>query len=70
MIITNIADDYVTRGVAMGANASALGTALLLRVDPRAAAISSLAMSLFGTITVAFSSIPPIVNVIRSMVGL
>ncbi len=63
-------DDYVTRGVTFGANASALGTSLLLRVDPRAAAISSLAMGLFGTITVAFSSIPSIVHVIRSLVGL
>ncbi|CAK7210462.1 hypothetical protein SEUCBS140593_000832 [Sporothrix eucalyptigena] len=63
-------DDYVTRGVTFGANASALGTALLLRVDPRAAAISSLAMGLFGAITVAFSSIPPMVHIIRSLVGL
>ncbi|CAK7213469.1 hypothetical protein SCUCBS95973_001803 [Sporothrix curviconia] len=63
-------DDYVTRGVTLGANASALGTALLLRIDPRAAAISSLAMGLFGAITVAFSSIPPIVHIIRSLVGL
>ncbi|OAA53840.1 LrgB-like protein [Niveomyces insectorum RCEF 264] len=63
-------DDYVTRGVTLGANASALGTALLLRTDPRAAALSSLAMSLFGTVTVAFSSIPPMVHIIRSLVGL
>ncbi|KIH93592.1 hypothetical protein SPBR_04160 [Sporothrix brasiliensis 5110] len=63
-------DDYVTRGVTFGANASALGTALLLRVDPRAAAISSLAMGLFGAITVAFSSVPPMVHIIRSLVGL
>ncbi|CAK7219673.1 hypothetical protein SBRCBS47491_003926 [Sporothrix bragantina] len=63
-------DDYVTRGVTFGANASALGTALLLRVDPRAAAISSLAMGLFGAITVAFTSVPPIVHLIRSLVGL
>lgn len=67
---TNRIDDYVTRGVTFGANASALGTALLLRTDPRAAALSSLAMSLFGTVTVAFSSVPPIVHIIRSLVGL
>ncbi|EFX00220.1 hypothetical protein CMQ_7222 [Grosmannia clavigera kw1407] len=63
-------DDYITRGVTFGANASALGTALLLRTDPRAAAISSLAMGLFGTVTVVFSSIPPMVHIIRSLVGL
>ncbi|KAK6856068.1 LrgB-like family-domain-containing protein [Apiospora arundinis] len=63
-------DDYVTRGVTLGANSSAMATALLLRTDPRAAALSSLAMSLFGAITVLFTSIPPIANAIRSLVGL
>lgn len=63
-------DDYVTRGVTLGANSSAIATALLLRTDPRAAALSSLSMSLFGTITVLFTSIPPVVEIIRSMVSL
>ncbi|KAI1362183.1 LrgB-like family-domain-containing protein [Xylaria arbuscula] len=63
-------DDYVTRGVTLGANSSAIATALLLRTDPRAAALSSLSMSLFGTITVLFTSIPPIVAIIRSLVNL
>ncbi|KAI0437850.1 LrgB-like family-domain-containing protein [Xylaria telfairii] len=63
-------DDYVTRGVTLGANSSAIATALLLRTDPRAAALSSLSMSLFGAITVLFTSLPPIVAVIRSLVSL
>ncbi|KKA30868.1 hypothetical protein TD95_000723 [Thielaviopsis punctulata] len=63
-------DDYVTRGVTMGGNSSALGTALLLRTDPRAAALSSLSMSLFGAITVLFTSIPTITHVVRELVGL
>lgn len=63
-------DDYVTRGVTLGANSSAIATALLLRTDPRAAALSSLSMSLFGATTVLFTSIPPIVSVIQSLVTL
>lgn len=63
-------DDYVTRGVTLGANSSAVATALLLRTDPRAAALSSLSMSLFGTITVLFTSIPPIANAVKSLVGM
>ncbi|KUI59170.1 Plastidal glycolate/glycerate translocator 1, chloroplastic [Cytospora mali] len=43
--------------------------ALLLRTDPRAAALSSLSMSLFGTITVLFTSIPPIANAVKGLVG-
>ncbi|KAF7550395.1 hypothetical protein G7Z17_g5732 [Cylindrodendrum hubeiense] len=63
-------DDYVTRGVTLGVNSSAIATALLLRTDPRAAALSSLSMSLFGTITVLFTSIPPVATFIRALVGL
>ncbi|KAJ4421913.1 hypothetical protein N0V82_003410 [Gnomoniopsis sp. IMI 355080] len=63
-------DDYVTRGVTLGANSSAVATALLLRSDPRAAALSSLSMSLFGTITVLFTSIPPVATTVKSLVGL
>ncbi|RMJ14769.1 hypothetical protein BHE90_006983 [Fusarium euwallaceae] len=63
-------DDYVTRGVTQGINSSAIGTAVLLRTDPRAAALSSLSMSLFGTITVLFTSIPPAATFVRTLVGL
>ncbi|KAM0277089.1 hypothetical protein ACHAQH_006097 [Verticillium albo-atrum] len=63
-------DDYVTRGVTLGANSSAIATAVLLRTDPRAAALSSLSMSLFGTMTVLLTSIPPIADVVRSLVSL
>ncbi|GAB7354264.1 hypothetical protein MBLNU459_g4796t1 [Dothideomycetes sp. NU459] len=63
-------DDYITRGVTLGANSSAVATALLLTTDPRAAAFSSLSMGLLGTITVALTSVPPLVHIIRHMVGL
>ncbi|KAG9251153.1 LrgB-like family-domain-containing protein [Emericellopsis atlantica] len=63
-------DDYVTRGVTLGVNSSAIATALLLKTDPRAAALSCLSMILFGTVTVIFTSIPPVANVIRGFVGL
>lgn len=63
-------DDYVTRGVTLGVNSSAIATAVLLRTDPRAAALSSLSMTLFGTVTVLFTSIPPMASIIRSLVGL
>jgi putative effector of murein hydrolase len=42
-----IADDYVTRGVTLGINASAISTAQLLTTDPRAAALSSLSFAYF-----------------------
>ncbi|KAF5027729.1 hypothetical protein F66182_159 [Fusarium sp. NRRL 66182] len=63
-------DDYVTRGVTLGVNSSAIATSVLLRTDPRAAALSSLSMSLFGTITVLFTSIPPAAAFVRGLVGL
>jgi putative effector of murein hydrolase len=47
-----------------------LWVALLLLSDPRAAALSSLSMSLFGIITVVLTSVPPVVTVIRFLVGL
>lgn len=68
--LTHKADDYVTRGVTLGANSSAIATALLLVTDPRAAALSSLSMSLFGIITLALTSVPPVVRAIQSLVGL
>lgn len=63
-------DDYVTRGVALGGNSSAIATALLLVSDPRAAALSSLSMSLFGTVMVALTSVPIIVRVVAGVAGL
>jgi putative effector of murein hydrolase len=68
--LLTLADDYVTRGVTLGGNSSAIATALLLLSDPRAAALSSLSMSLFGIITVVLTSVPPVVTVIRFLVGL
>lgn len=65
-----LVDDYITRGVTLGANSSAVATALLLTTDPRAAAFSSLSMGLLGTITVALTSVPPLVSIIRGLVGL
>ncbi|KAG9243118.1 LrgB-like family-domain-containing protein [Calycina marina] len=63
-------DDYVTRGVTLGGNSSAIATALLLVSDPRAAALSSLSMSLFGIITLTLTSLPPIVEAVQSLVNL
>ncbi|KAF2455182.1 LrgB-like family-domain-containing protein [Lineolata rhizophorae] len=62
-------DDYITRGVAMGVNSSAMGTARLLEVDPRAAAFSCLSMSVFGTAVVVGTSIPPMAGVVRGWAG-
>jgi putative effector of murein hydrolase len=63
-------DDYVTRGVTLGGNSSAIATALLLVTDPRAAALSSLSMSIFGISMVALTSIPPVVSAVLGIVGL
>ena len=63
-------DDYVTRGVTLGGNSSAIVTALLLVSDPRAAALSSLSMSLFGTVMVALTSVPVVAKAVGSLTGL
>lgn len=60
-------DDYVTRGVTLGANSSAIATASLLATDPRAAALSSLVMGLFGAVMVGFSSVPEIVEIVKKL---
>jgi len=65
-----VLDDYVTRGVTLGGNSSAIATALLLVSDPRAAALSSLSMSLFGIITLALTSVPSVVRAVQSLVEL
>ncbi|KAM0558218.1 hypothetical protein ACHAPJ_004903 [Fusarium lateritium] len=62
-------EDYLTRGITLGANSAAIITALLLQTDPRAAAMSSLSMSLFGTITVILTSVSPIATAVKSMVA-
>ncbi|MCJ1277272.1 hypothetical protein MMC21_005083 [Puttea exsequens] len=62
-------DDYVTRGVTLGGNSSAIATALLLASDPRAAALSSLSMSLFGTVMVALTSVPIIARAVGNIAG-
>lgn len=70
MLMALCSDDYVTRGVAMGGNASAIATALLLVSDPRAAALSSLSMTLFGTVMVAMTSVPVVAEAVKGLVGL
>ena len=56
--------------MALGGNSSAIATALLLVSDPRAAALSSLSMGLFGTVMVALTSVPPVVRIVEGLVGL
>lgn len=63
-------DDYVTRGVTLGINCGAIATAHLLNVDPRAASMSSLSFSIFGTIMIVLASINAIRELITSWVNL
>lgn len=63
-------NDYVTRGVSLGINCGAIATAHLLNVDPRAALMSSLAFSVFGTIMVIMAAIVSVKDTINSWVGL
>ncbi|KAK9456459.1 LrgB-like family-domain-containing protein [Dipodascopsis uninucleata] len=63
-------DDYLTRGITTGISASAVGTAHLLTVDPRASALSSLSFVVYGTTLVVLSAISPLAKVMRHMVGL
>lgn len=63
-------DDYLTRGITLGINSSAVATAHLLTIDPRASALSSLSFVVFGTTLIILSAIPPIVTVMKGMVGL
>ncbi|ODQ50785.1 hypothetical protein SAICODRAFT_67585 [Saitoella complicata NRRL Y-17804] len=63
-------DDYVTRGVALGTNASAISTAHLLVTDPRAAALSCVAFAIYGLTMVILSAISPVVKETRALVGL
>lgn len=61
--------DYVTRGVSLGINCGAIATAHLLNVDPRAASMSSLSFTIFGTIMIIFASIGDIRTVVHTLVG-
>ncbi|CZR68805.1 uncharacterized protein PAC_18705 [Phialocephala subalpina] len=63
-------DDFVTTGVVLGANSSAIATAMLLQRDRRAAALSALAMSVFGILFVILTVIPPVVGYVQSLVGM
>lgn len=61
--------DFVSRGVTLGVNCGAVSTAHLLSVDPRAAAMSSLSFTLFGTLMVIMAAIRPLVKIVRRLVG-
>lgn len=63
-------NDFVTRGVTLGINCGAIATAHLLNVDPRAASMSSLSFSVFGTIMIILASIGSVRDLIHSWVGL
>lgn len=63
-------DDYVTRGVTLGINSSAVASAHLLTSDPRAGALSSLSFFLYGTLLIILAAITPLANLIRAWVDL
>lgn len=64
------ADDYVTRGITIGISSGAIGSVHLLQVDPRASALASLSLFLFGLVQIVLSAIPPSVDLVRGWVGL
>ena len=63
-------DDYLTRGITLGICSSAVASANLLNIDPRAAAMSSLSFFLYGIVLIILSAITPLVNIVRSWVDL
>lgn len=63
-------DDYLTRGVSLGINCGAIATAHLLNVDPRAASMSSLSFSVFGTVMIIMASIGAVQQLVHGFVGL
>lgn len=63
-------NDFVTRGVTLGVNCGAIATAHLLNYDPRAASMSSLSFSVFGTMMIILASVGAIRDLIHSWVGL
>ncbi|KAI5959161.1 uncharacterized protein KGF55_005504 [Candida pseudojiufengensis] len=60
--------DYLTRGVTFGVASTAIGTAHLLTIDPRAASISSLSFCIFGSIMIIMAAIGAIRDLINSWV--
>ena len=62
--------DYVTRGVTLGINCGAIATAHLLNTDPRAALMSLLSFSVFGTTMVIMLAVVKVRDMINSWVGL
>ncbi|CAK9439202.1 uncharacterized protein LODBEIA_P34260 [Lodderomyces beijingensis] len=62
--------DYLTRGVTLGINCGAIATAHLLNVDPRAASMSSLSFSVYGTVMIIMAAIGGVRDLIHSWVGL
>jgi len=59
----------VTKDVVLGANSSAIATAMLLETDIRAAVLGSLSMSVLGILFVVLTAIPPLVEFVRGTVG-
>jgi putative effector of murein hydrolase len=62
-------DDFVTTRVVLGANSSAIATAMLLQRDRRAAALSALATSVLSILFVILTVIPPLVAYVQSREG-
>ncbi|TGZ80029.1 hypothetical protein EX30DRAFT_364820 [Ascodesmis nigricans] len=64
-------EDYVTWGVVVGVNAGAIGTAWLLvgRGDPRAAAVSTMAMVAVGVGMVVLTSLPGMREAVEGLLG-
>ena len=61
---------YVTRGKAMGANGSVIATVIVLARDPRAAtSLKFMGISAFRTVMVEFRRVPPLVKVVKWLVG-
>lgn len=63
-------EDYITIGITLGLNCGAISTAHLLINNPRAAAISSLSFSIFGTIMVIMAAILPLARIVQGWAGL
>lgn len=63
-------DDFVTRGTSLGINCGAIATAHLLNTDPRAAAMSSLSFSIFGTVMIIMASVNTVSGFIKTLGGL
>ncbi|KAA8904415.1 LrgB-like family-domain-containing protein [Sphaerosporella brunnea] len=62
--------EYLVRGVALGANGSAVATAWLLgRGEVRAAGVSSLAMVALGVVVVVAASVGPVRRGVESLAG-